>query len=99
VLFMQCQRYHHGLWHPILSLGLWRGGDVTRSWFGCARRPFFVKVLFGFLRQVLDGSSVIVEVHDYHKGAWAAEFRRQGAIGVLLEEVCLWARIESCGTA
>jgi hypothetical protein len=35
----------------------------------------FLKGLFGFLGRVLDGSSVIVERHDYHEVAGTAKCR------------------------
>jgi hypothetical protein len=53
VLFMQYQRYHHGLWHPILSLGLWRGGNVTLNECWLLTAGVFVKRLLGFRGQVL----------------------------------------------
>jgi hypothetical protein len=53
VLFMQCQRYHHGLLYLIFCLGLWRGAGIALSEMLLPMGSVFVKRLLGFRGQVL----------------------------------------------
>jgi hypothetical protein len=71
VLFMQCQQYHHGLLYLILSLRLWRGGNVTLNECWLLTAGVFVKRFLGFLGQVLDRGNTVVDVHDYHGGGFS----------------------------
>jgi hypothetical protein len=53
---VQCPQYHHGLWHPIFCLGLWRGAGIALSEMLLPTASVFVKRLLGFRGQVLGGA-------------------------------------------
>jgi hypothetical protein len=79
VLFMQCQRYHHGLLYPILSLGLWRGGNVTLVERWLLTASDFVEELYGFLGRVLGRSDAVVRSARLPRGGLHGDMQVTGS--------------------